>query len=101
MIEEKIKQLKIKPIDDDIYHKHLKPMQLRGIDISQWKYYKITNYGPMFFTDEYLSITPIEELMKSDSKLVGNKTIAERIDSIMFRIQLVLWKWKHKIIGNK
>ena len=94
MIEEKVERLKLKPIDEQAYHEHLKPLQLRGVDVTQWKYYKITDLGLAFCSEEYLYRTPIEELIKSDSKLfIGKKTIAERIDSIMFRIQLVLRKW--------
>lgn len=67
-IDEKLITLNIVPITDEIYLEHLKDDQLMGIDVSKYKYYKMYDDTPMFYSDDYLNNTTLVELKEQDKK---------------------------------
>lgn len=67
-IEEKLSVLNIKPIDDEIYLKHLRPFQLIGVNVDEQQYYKMYGDTPMFYSKKYLQSKTIDELFERANK---------------------------------
>ena len=65
-VEQKAALLALKPIDDEVYLKHLKNWYLLGKDVDQFKYYKYYKDQPYFYTVDYLKNTPLDELLRKD-----------------------------------
>lgn len=96
MVEEKIKKLGLRKIDDYIYHKHLKFFHLRGEDVSKWTYYKTYGEEVMFYTENYLNKTSIEILKQKDQEWEKKfkKIIIKRFDLVLFKLGLKIFRWK-------
>ncbi|HFJ9293599.1 TPA: hydrolase [Bacillus cereus] len=66
----KITALGLLPIDKKAYIKYLKPHEKvnkkAGIDVNQFKYYKLYEQEPMLYSIEYLTQTPIRDLLERD-----------------------------------
>jgi hypothetical protein len=66
----KIAALGLIPIDKKAYIKYLKSHEKAykkaGIDINQFKYYKLYDQKPMFYSVEYLMQTTIKDLLERD-----------------------------------
>ncbi|MBF7156248.1 hydrolase [Bacillus albus] len=66
----KIAALGLIPIDKKACIKYLKPNEKAykksGIDVSRFKYYKLYDQKPMFYSIEYLMQTPIKDLLERD-----------------------------------
>ncbi|MES5865342.1 hydrolase [Bacillus cereus group sp. RP32] len=60
------------PIDKKAYIKYFKPNEKAykksGIDINRFKYYKLHEQEPMFYSIEYLMQTPIKDLLERDKE---------------------------------
>lgn len=58
------------PIDKKAYIKYLKPHEKAntkaGIDVNRFKYYKLYGQEPMLYSIEYLTQTPIKDLLERD-----------------------------------
>lgn len=70
VLKGKIAALGLIPIDKKAYIKYIKPHEKTykksGIDVNQFKYYKLYEQKPMFYSVEYLTQTPIKDLLESD-----------------------------------
>lgn len=92
MLEEKVRLLDLKLITDDIYLKYLKDIQLRGADVNRFKYYKVYGEQPMFYSEQHLLNTPIEELKAKDKKnrkqFGVNRLFRMKLYSLMLRLGL-------------
>ncbi|UFH96731.1 hydrolase [Bacillus toyonensis] len=70
----KVAALGLIPIDKKAYIKYLKTHEKAykkaGIDINQFKYYKLYGDKHMLYSMEYLMQTPIKDLLERDK---GNK----------------------------
>lgn len=64
----KVNALRLLPIDNKIYKEHLKATEESGCKVSQFKYYKMFDSTPMFYSLNYLNNNSIEELVKKDKK---------------------------------
>ncbi|MDM5429076.1 hydrolase [Bacillus mycoides] len=66
----KIAALSLIPIDKKAYNKYLKPHEKAykktGIDVNRFKYYKLYGQEPMLYSIEYLTQTPIKDLLERD-----------------------------------
>ncbi|MFJ8116652.1 hydrolase [Bacillus mycoides] len=66
----KIAALGLIPIDKKAYIKYLKSHEKAykkaGIDVNRFKYYKLYEQKPMFYSVEYLTQTPIKDLLGRD-----------------------------------
>ncbi|PEL32544.1 hydrolase [Bacillus toyonensis] len=66
----KLALLSLIPIDKKAYNKYLKPHEKlykkAGIDVNQFKYYKLYGQKQMLFLIEYLERTSIKELLERD-----------------------------------
>ncbi|MEE3957853.1 hydrolase [Bacillus thuringiensis] len=60
------------PIDKKAYIKYFKTNEKAykksGIDINRFKYYKLYEQEPMFYSIEYLTQTPIKDLLERDKE---------------------------------
>lgn len=65
-VEQKAALLALKPIDDEVYLKHLKNWHLLGKDVDRFKYYKYYKDQPYFYTVDYLKNTSLDELLRKD-----------------------------------
>lgn len=76
-IKNKVNLLGLKKVDDDIYYKYLREIELKGIETNRWKYYKYygkNNKQIMFYSLEYLSKHTIDKLVQKDNE---NKKLFE------------------------
>lgn len=68
----KIAVLGLMPIDKKAYIKYLKPHEKvnkkAGIDVNRFKYYKLYGQEPMLYSIEYLTQTPIKDLLERDKE---------------------------------
>ena len=75
VLKGKITALGLIPIDKKAYIKYLKSNEKVykkvGIDVNRFKYYKLYEQKPMFYSVEYLTQTPIKDLLERDR---GNQT---------------------------
>ncbi|HDR4908751.1 hydrolase [Bacillus cereus] len=66
----KIALLSLIPIDKKAYIRYLKPREKAykksGIDVNRFKYYKLYEQKPMFYSVEYLTQMPIKKLLERD-----------------------------------
>ncbi|HDX9689642.1 hydrolase [Bacillus thuringiensis] len=66
----KIAVLGLIPIDKKAYNKYLKPHEKSykkaGIDVKQFKYYKLYGQRQMLYSIKYLERTSIKELLERD-----------------------------------
>ncbi|HDR7645388.1 hydrolase [Bacillus mycoides] len=66
----KVAVLGLMPIDKKAYIKYLKPHEKAnkktGIDVNRFKYYKLYGQEPMLYSIEYLTQTPIKDLLERD-----------------------------------
>lgn len=70
ILKGKVAVLSLIPMDKKAYIKYLKPHEKTykksGIDVNRFKYYKLYEQKPMFYSVEYLTQTPIKGLLESD-----------------------------------
>ncbi|MFB5091322.1 hydrolase [Bacillus cereus] len=70
VLKGKVAVLSLMPIDKKAYIKYLKPHEKAykksGIDVNRFKYYKLYEQKPMFYSEEYLTQTPIKDLLERD-----------------------------------
>ncbi|MGH1297185.1 hydrolase [Bacillus pretiosus] len=68
----KVAALGLMPIDKAAYIKYLKPHEKAnkkaGIDFNRFKYYKLYGQEPMLYSIEYLTQTPIKDLLERDKE---------------------------------
>ncbi|HFR4167570.1 hydrolase [Bacillus paranthracis] len=66
----KIAALGLMPIDKKAYIKYLRPHEKvskkASIDVNRFKYYKLYGQEPMLYSIEYLTQTPIKDLLERD-----------------------------------
>ncbi|EOO10314.1 hypothetical protein IAW_01121 [Bacillus cereus str. Schrouff] len=66
----KIALLGLMPIDKKAHIKYLRPHKKAnkkaGIDVNRFKYYKLYGQEPMLYSIEYLTQTPIKDLLERD-----------------------------------
>lgn len=70
ILNDKISVLSLKTINKKVYNKYLKPYEesckKAGINVNQFKYYKLYGQKPMLYSKEYLERTSIIELLERD-----------------------------------
>lgn len=97
-LSEKMERLNIRPINDIVYHETIKPMELRGADLSKYKYYKKIDNETMLYSESYLESLSYKEL-KSAQRRIKKIYLKAKIEGTILRLQL---KWKQfvkKVIG--
>ncbi|MBJ8113553.1 hydrolase [Bacillus cereus group sp. N6] len=67
-IQKKVDALGLRPLDDTIYDRYFKNRTVVEIDELQFKYYKMYEQQPMFYSMVHLMNSTIEELVKNDEK---------------------------------
>ena len=98
-LDYKLNTLSIEHMTDDIYHEHLRPLQLIGVDVSEHKYYKMYGDTPMFYSAEYLNRHSLEELIQSDKENKERfcpsffKRIWMKIEGIRLKVYLLYKKY--------
>ncbi|KAA0791744.1 hydrolase [Bacillus sp. BPN334] len=72
VLNSRVAALGLIPIDKKAYIKYFKPNEKAykksGIDIKRFKYYKLYEQEPMFYSIEYLMQTPIKDLLERDKE---------------------------------
>ena len=62
----RIAALGLIPIDKKALKPHEKAYKKAGIDVNRFKYYKLYEQKPMFYSVKYLTQTPIKDLLGRD-----------------------------------
>lgn len=101
-IKNKVNLLGLKKVDDDIYYKYLREMELKGVEVGRWKYYKYygkNNKQIMFYSLEYLSKHTIDELVQKDNenKKLFEPSIIERLYRKLDALYMFFYLLKKKL----
>lgn len=94
-LQRKIKKLQLHPVNDEVYHSELKDLDIKGHDVSGFKYYKKFNNKIMLYSETYLVNNTLDDLIEANKKvhMLFNPSICKRIVDKLFALRM---KWRFK-----
>ncbi|OLR26844.1 hypothetical protein [Bacillus cereus] len=98
-LQMKIDMLQLCPMDNCVYHEHLKAYEELGIDIKRFEYYKIYGERLVPYSKEYVMRSNMEELWKRDQEKCVQFS-PSFFDRLKRKVDVWIWKRKVKSLGG-